>query len=144
MIATHLDSEASTAEAIDSLDALRLQVSNVTHVVGAWFAAVAAAVEDSVLIPILETPEGVLGGAVVAIASVLCFACMIVRGVSAVVARRRRRHNALIVEIADYAPEDDCEEHELEKHTTARTAAPGDSDHEDDMLSGPGRVVRKK
>lgn len=46
--------------------------------------------------------------------------------------RSRDRTNRLVVEMADTAPVDDGEEHELEKHGRPRSAAPGDSDMEED------------
>ena len=77
-----------------------------------------------------DTALWVAAGAVAVLAVLVCLLWRIV-----VEARRRARmrNNALVVRMADEAPEDDEEEHELEKHSDARAAAPGDSDFEDDF-----------
>lgn len=90
----------------------------------------------------LAPPEAVVAGATGALLTLLLIAYLMVRGVSIIVGRRRVRKNALVVQMAECAPDDDCEEHELEKHNTARVAAPGDSDYEDDPLTSP-RKSRK-
>lgn len=49
----------------------------------------------------------------------------------------RARANRVVVEMADSAPVDDGDEHELEQHGRLRTAAPGDSDIEEDHFAPP-------
>ena len=53
--------------------------------------------------------------------------------VRALAAKRSARASALVVEIAAHAPEDDGYEHEFEQRNTPRTAAPGESDCEEDV-----------
>lgn len=50
-------------------------------------------------------------------------------------ARRRAREKRMVVEMAENAPEDDGDEHELEKHSHARGPAPGDSDLDEDLYT---------
>lgn len=52
--------------------------------------------------------------------------------------RSRARMNRIVVEMADSAPVDDGDEHELEQHGRLRAAAPGDSDMEEDHFAPPG------
>ena len=49
--------------------------------------------------------------------------------------RRRAREKRIVVEMAENAPEDDGDDHELEKHSHARGPAPGDSDLDDDLCT---------
>lgn len=51
--------------------------------------------------------------------------------------RNRARSNRLVVQAASAAPVDDCDEHELEQYGGSRTAAPGDSDIEEDHFALP-------
>lgn len=89
-----------------------------------------------------DTSKEVLLGVTLAIAVVLAAMVASVRLWTVMLARQRRRHNALAVKIADQAPVDDGDEHEFERHGDTRTAAPGDSDFEEDSLAGP--ATRKK
>lgn len=55
----------------------------------------------------------------------------------------RVRMNRIMVEMADSAPVDDGDEHELEQHGRLRAAAPGDSDMEEDHFAPPGAAVKE-
>ena len=58
--------------------------------------------------------------------------CLIIKMCQWRTARKRRRANALAVKIAENAPVNDSWEHEMEKQTEVRRAAPTDSDDDDD------------
>jgi len=103
-----------TSQLAESAAAAKIQIGNLTQ---------AAGLEAS--------PEAVVWGSVVAICALLCFVCMIVRAVSVLRARERARKNHLAVRMAESAPEDDCDEHEVAVRDDLRTAAQGDSDFED-------------
>lgn len=51
--------------------------------------------------------------------------------------RSRNRSNRLVVEMAADAPVDDGDEHDLEQRGRLRSAAPGDSDIEEDHFAPP-------
>ena len=105
-------------------------LDNLTHAPWEWAAHKASMVSEE--LQMLGPPGAVIAGAgAVLVATVLC-AAIGARIGNALLAKRRARDNALIVQIAEHAPEDDGDEHECEKHTHSRTAAPGDSDYEDD------------
>lgn len=95
-------------------------------------------------LPPLDTPEAALGAAALSVLVLLVCAASVVRVVGMVVAGRRARSNALLVRIAEFAPEDDGDEHELEKHNASRAPAPGDSDHEDDTPGGSVRLSKAR
>jgi len=65
--------------------------------------------------------------------------CALLCGGSRVVrqtrAQKRARENKKIVAIASNAPEDDGDEHELERHSHARGATPGDSDVDEELCT---------
>ena len=105
---------AVTAHLTESATAAKLQISNLTQ---------AAGLEAS--------PEAVVWGSAFALCALLCLVCMIIRIISVVRARERARKNSLAVRMAESAPEDDCDEHEVAVMDDPRTAAPGDSDFED-------------
>lgn len=82
-----------------------------------------------------ETAAVFTAGGVFVVAFILG---LIVRAKRVVSQRRRRRHNALAVRLAQDAPEDDRDEHEYETRNDVRAAAPGDSDVEDDVVTRKG------
>jgi len=84
-------------------------------------------------------PHAVLSGICFTIGTVLVALALLIRVVSLLVERRRRRQNDLLVSIAEHAPVNDDDEHEFAKHDDTRAAAPGDSDFEDD---GPTQKER--
>ena len=84
------------------------------------------------------SPETVVWGALISLAALLLLVAIVVRTIRAMKARERARHNALAVHMAECAPDDDCDEHEVAVRESPRTAAPGDSDHEEDMLARKG------
>ena len=118
-----------------NLHEFAVEFDNLTHATSAWITSTANHMNLSM--PETVSPEAVAGGTAIVLTSVLVCATLVVRITNLLVARRRAKKNARIVQMAEYAPEDDCEEHECETHTTSRTAAPGDSDYEDDSLSTP-------
>lgn len=120
---------------MDALEQFVESVDALTHSASEWITSKADQV--NVTLPEVASPEAVVAGATGALLTLLLTVYMVVRCVSIIVWRRRVRNNALIVQMAECAPEDDCEEHELEKHNAARAPAPGDSDHEDDLLASP-------
>ena len=105
-VATQLYETAVTA---------RLQLTNLTA---------AAGIEAS--------PEAVVLGALISLGVVFVLVLLVCKTRSALRARARARNNALAVRMAECAPDDDCDEHEVEIRECPRTAAPGDSDHEED------------
>ena len=120
---------------MEHLDALAAGASNLSHTTGQWLSAKASRANLSNVLP--ESPDAIFGGAALAASVVLLFVFGLVRAASLMVSRRRARNNALIVQLAEHAPEDDCDERECEQHSDARAAAPGDSDFEDDALGSP-------
>ena len=87
-------------------------------------------------------PENALQMAALALCVVLGLLCALVRVVSVVRANERARSRRLAVQIADHAPVDDGDDHEDEKHSDMRAAAPGDSDFEDDTPRKGARSQR--
>lgn len=81
------------------------------------------------------SPEAVVYGAFFALCGLVILAVLLMRIVGAVRARERARHNTLAVQMAEDAPEDDCDEHEVAVRDDSRTPAPGDSDFEEDVLT---------
>ena len=77
-------------------------------------------------------PETTILVAIVATSFVLCCSCTMCSLASRAKRQKRLRENALIVKMAEHAPVDDADEHEEEKHSHTRGAAPGDSDAEED------------
>ena len=122
---------------MEKLEFLIAGASNLTHTTGEWIVVETARVGVALPLPLETSPEAVAVGAACVLVTVALVAISIARVMALVVARRKVRHNRLMVQIADHAPEDDGDEHELEKHNTSRSAAPGDSDYEDDPLSSP-------
>ena len=120
---------------MENFHELAVELDNLTHVTGAWITSTAHHINLSM--PETVSPEAVVGATAIVLASGFVCTVVVVRITNLLVARRRAKKNARIVQMAEYAPEDDCEEHECETHSTARTAAPGDSDYEDDSLSTP-------
>ena len=108
-VAIHLTSAASTA---------RLHLTNLTASAG-----------------LEASPEAVVYGAFFALCGIVILAGLLVRIVGAVRTRERARHNSLVVQMAEEAPEDDCDEHEVAVMDDSRTPAPGDSDYEEDVLT---------
>ena len=107
-----------------------------THKTAEW---ISAEVSAYLPIPVDVSPEVVAFGSLIVLVSVSAVAIAIARVMTMLVARRKFKHNRLIVQMADHAPEDDGDEHELEKHSSSRAAAPGDSDYEDDALATPSK-----
>ena len=124
---------------MERLESLFDAARNVTHTTGKWIVVENARIGLALPFPLDVSPEAValvVAGGLVAVALVTI---AVARVMTLAVARRKVRHNIIMVQIADNEPEDDNDEHELEKHSTFRSAAPGDSDYEDDPLASPRR-----
>ena len=74
-----------------------------------------------------------VASASLATANIIAGLAVVFWAVRALAAKRSARASALVVEIAAHAPEDDGYEHEFEQRNTPRTAAPGESDCEEDV-----------
>ena len=98
----------------------------------------------SLQLGIVADPETIIWYAATALAVFVCVVCMLVYMASARRVRERARANALMVEMAEHAPEDDHDEHECEQLGDARAAAPGDSDFEEDPIAGKPRKNGRK
>lgn len=85
------------------------------------------------------TPLAVVYVSVLSLVAVLLFLCAACCILARLRRQKRARENAMLVEMASVAPLDDGDEHEIEQHTHPRTAAPGDSDVDDDH----GTVFKK-
>ena len=121
--------------AVPSLELLEQQLGNLTHVAGEWLTAEVDRVGMDLGLGEYASPEAVAGGAGIVLGVAVLGAVAAVRVTRAYAASKRARLNALIVEIAGEAPDDDHDEHEIETRNDARNAAPGDSDLEDDPLA---------
>ena len=119
---------------MERLEPLAREVDRLAHATGDWLVAETSHMNLS--LSELAPPGVVIGCAAIVLVAVVVCICAVVRIVSVVVASRRARSNALIVQLAEFAPEDDGDEHECEQHNASRSAAPGDSDYEEDPLAG--------
>lgn len=87
-------------------------------------------------------PETIVLAAGVLIAAFVCCVCILCRCLAAKKKNKRRHENELAVNVANGAPEDDMDEHELDAaHSKIRAAAPGDSDLEEEALTTVQKTV---
>jgi hypothetical protein len=121
--------------AVPSLELLEQQLGNLTHVACEWLTAEADRVGMDLGLGEYASPGAVASGVGIVMGVAVLGAVAAVRVTRAYAASKRARSNALIVEIAEDAPDDDHDEHEIETRNDARKAASGDSDLEDDPLA---------
>ena len=81
----------------------------------------------------LESPLVITIMALGALAIVVLAAIVVWQFLNAMRAAKKKKKRDRIVRIAEVAPEDDADEHELEQRDGERAAAPGDSDGDESL-----------
>ena len=121
---------------MENLETLTLKLDNLTQATGLWLtgAADSAAARLNLSLPELDMTEAVVAGVATVLVTVFVCFVAVARLVRVAACRLRAQKNARIVEMAEYRPEDDEDELEYETRGVSRTAAPGDSDLEEDTV----------
>ena len=111
--------ESIAASLSESVVSAKSHLTNITAAVG-----------------IEASPDAIVWGALISMVGILLLMLAVARTVSVLKRREHLRQNALAVRMAETAPDDDCDEHEVEVREYPRSAAPGDSDFEEDTVTG--------